>query len=204
MDSAKQSYFRSPVDSVEAAEELRSITAAAARGRQLAAAIWFPLLLWGIADIASPTATDRIANPFTGISNGSAPFWYWCSVSVVIVLSCTTFYRRRPVQPPRPIAVLSLGTTLAIVAVGVVVGVIAGTTGGPELVVGVGLLVFARMYGSRLIATVAFAHLAVGVAIIASNSDTVSDVSFIAVGAISCLCALVAVASIERSTCNPR
>ena len=204
MDSAKQSYFRSPVDGVEAAEELRSITAATARGRQLAAAVWFPLLLWGIADIASPTATDRIANAFSGISDGSAPFWYWCSVSVVIVLSCTIFYRRRPVQPPRPIAVMSFGTTLAIVAVGVLVGVIAGTAGGPELVVGVGLLVFALMYRSRLIGIVALAHLGAGVAIIASSSDTVSDISFLVVGTISCVCALVAVASIERSTCNPR
>jgi hypothetical protein len=204
MDSAKQSYFRAPDDGVAAAEELRNITATAARGRQLAAAVWFPLLLWGIADIASPTATDRITNAFSGISDGSAPFWYWCSVSLVIVLSCTIFYRRRPVHPPRPIAVVSLGTTLAIVAVAVLVGVIAGTTGGPELIVGVGLLVFARMYRSRLIGIVAVAHLAAGAAIIASSSGTVSDVSFLAVGTISCVCALVAVASIERSTCNLR
>jgi hypothetical protein len=183
---------------------MRHLTAAARKGQQLAGAVWFPLLLWGIAEIASPTAVRVIEQTWTGIGPDAAQLWYWAGVSIVIVVSCFVFYARRPVQVPRPIGLGSVGTTLVMVSVAIAIGGAGGVAGGPELVVALGLGVFALMYRSTLIAIVATAHLVAGITLAASGSDTLADAMMIAVGTVSCVCALVAVGALEKSMWNAR
>jgi hypothetical protein len=72
------------------------------------------------------------------------------------------------------------------------------------MVVALGLGAFALMYRSSLIAIVACAHLVAGIAIAVSGSDTFADAMVIAVGTVSCVCALAAVRTLERSMWNPR
>jgi len=199
MDSVEQSTFRAPAGLSEAADEMRDLTAAARKGQQLAGAVWFPLLLWGIAEIASPTAVRVIEQTWSGIGADAARLWYWAGVSIVIVVACLMFYARRPVQVPRPIGLGSLGTTLAMVSVAIAIGVAGGVAGGPVLVVALGLGAFALMYRSALIAVVACAHLIAGIALAVSGSDTLADAMLIAVGTVSCVCGLVAVRTLEKS-----
>jgi hypothetical protein len=204
MDSVEQSKFRAPAGRSEAAAEMREVTAAARKGQQLAGAVWFPLLLWGIAEIASPTVVRVIERTWSGTGSDAAALWYWASVSVVIVVTCLVFYARRPVQVPRPNGFGSVGTTLVMVPVAIAIGVVGGIAGGPEMVVALGLGAFALMYRSSLIAIVACAHLVAGIAIAVSGSDTLADAMVIAVGTVSCVCALAAVRTLERSMWSPR
>ena len=199
MDSVKQSKFRFPAGRSEAADELHDLDAAARKGEQLAGAVWFPLLLWGVAEIASPTVTRVIARSGSGISPDAAELWYWASVSLVIVTACMVFYRRRPVQVPRAVGFGSLGATLVMVPLAIAIGIAGGVAGGPEIVIALGLALFAFMYRSRLIAVVAVAHLAAGIAIASSGSELLADAMLVAVGAVSCVCALIAVRTLERS-----
>jgi hypothetical protein len=204
MDSVEQSKFRAPARRSEAADEMRDLAAAARKGQQLAGAVWFPLLLWGIAEIASPTAVRVIEQTWTGIGADAAQLWYWVGVSIVIVVTCLVFYARRTVQVPRPIGLGSLGTTVVMVSLAIAIGVAGGVAGGPELVVALGLGAFSLMYRSALIAVVASAHLVAGVTLAVSGSDTLADAMMIAVGTVSCVCALFAVGTLEKSIWNAR
>jgi hypothetical protein len=186
MNSAQQSLpaAQNPVDAVG---QLGYIKATQEASRQLAAAIWFPLLIGGIATIAAPTVIDLIGGD-------AAPGWYWGFAGPLIGISCALFYATRPIHLPTRIALASVGIAIALMVGALLLGFSVGDTqaGAPLLAVAAGLAAFAWLYRSPLVGIVAGANLIAALVLIAEDTSQVEQIAYLASGLVSCAVAIAA------------
>lgn len=177
-----------PSEASQAAEELARLDAYRRAGHRAAAAVWFPLLVGGIATLAAPGA-------YVAIGTANAPMWYWMFAGPGIGIACAVFYASRRIQLPRPSGALSVGVAVAMIAgtlgIAAVLGAVADN-GAPELVVAVGLAMFAWSYRSILVAIVAVAGLGTAAVMLATDDPQIQAAATLAMGAVACVCAVVA------------
>lgn len=177
-----------PSGHVAADQQLHELAAYRRLARRTAAAVWFPLLVGGIATLAAPGATHLIGG-------AEADSWYWAFAGPAIGLACAAFYAARPVQLPARASVASLVLAVAMVAGAFAVALALGEQldgGGPPVVVAAGLAVFAWLYRSSLVAVVAAAALGAGLVGVVAETARVEDTAAMVVGAVSCTCAIIA------------
>jgi len=186
MNSASQS-IPTPANVTEAAAQLDAIEAGRSASMRLAGAVWFPLLIGGIANIAAPSVTALIGG-------AAAPAWYWGFAGPVIGLACAGYYASRPVQLPHRVSLISVLVAIAMGVGALVLGIgLAESAGGaPVLAVAAGLGAFAVLYRSAHVGLVAASHLVGALVMFADSSDRTAAVVFLCVGAVSCAIALAA------------
>jgi len=186
MNFAQQSL---PVaqDAGDASGQLRFVEGRRAASRRLAAAVWFPLLIGGIANIAAPTVVDLIGGD-------AASGWYWGFAGPLIGISCGLFYASRPIHLPVRVAI-----TAAVIGIALMVGALflgfsfgESRAGAPLLAVAAGLGAFAVLYRSLLVGLVGGAALIAAIALIAMNTSRAERVAYLTVGIVSCGVAIAA------------
>jgi hypothetical protein len=194
MNSAQQSLpaAQNPDD---AAGQLRYVEARRAAGHQLAAAVWFPLLIGGIATIAAPTAIALIGG-------AAASGWYWGIAGPVIGISCAVFYATRPIHLPVQEAFAAVGIAIALMVGALLLGFSVGEsrTGAPLLAVTAGLGAFAWLYRSPLVGMVAAANLIAAIALIINSSGRLEQISYLATGIVSCTVAIAALLTMRSES----
>lgn len=199
MNSATQSFVV-PTDPATIAADLTLIGRQRRAGVRAAGAIWFPLLVGGIATIAAPGAIDLI-------EGDAAPAWYWGFAGPLIALACAVFYATRRVQLPTRSGAMAVAVAIAIVIGAPVAALITAEperNSAPVIVAAGGLAAFALIYRSVLVGLVALAHTVAAIVMLATESTIADDVATIGSGLTACLCGpigvllLDAVAPVER------
>jgi hypothetical protein len=186
MNSASQS-IPAPSDVTEAAAQLDAIEAGRSASVRLAGAVWFPLLIGGIANIAAPSVTALIGGP-------AAPAWYWSFAGPFIGIACAGYYASRPVQLPHRVSLISVLVAIAmgVGALALGIGLAESAGGAPVLAVAAGLGAFAVLYRSAHVGLVAASHLVGALVMFSDASDRTAHLVFLSVGALSCVVALAA------------
>jgi hypothetical protein len=179
----------------EPAATLALIARAAQAARQDCAAVWFPLLLSGMATLASPTAISLIGG-------AAAPAWYWAAVGPLIGVSCGAFYARRRVQPSlaisRSAVLVSAGIIVAALALGLLVEGPARVAL-PWIAVSGGLAVFSQLYRSPLVGLVALVNAGGAGWLLLDSSAQAQAWHALLVGVACCLTALAAMSGSDRT-----
>lgn len=179
----------------EPAATLALIARAAQAARQDSAAVWFPLLLSGMATLASPTAISLIGG-------AAAPAWYWAAVGPLIGVSCGVFYARRRVQPS-----LAISGTAVLVSAGIIVAALAlgllvespARVALPWIAVSSGLAVFSQVYRSPLVGLVALINAGGAGWLLLDSSARAQAWHALLVGVACCLTALAAMSGSDRT-----
>jgi hypothetical protein len=184
MNFAEQSL---PVahDSEDAYGQIRFVEERRAASRRLATAVWFPLLIGGIANLAAPTVVGLIGGD-------AAPAWYWGIAGPLIGISCGVFYASRPIHLPARVAISSAGIAVAIVVAALLLGFSLGESqaGAPVLAVAVGLGAFAVLYRSLLVGLVSGATLTAAIALMVVNTNRAEQIAYLSIGIVGCAAAI--------------
>ena len=184
MNFAKQS-FPTAHDRADASGQLELVEARRAASRRLASAVWFPLLVGGIATVAAPTVVGLIGGE-------AAPGWYWGVAGPLIGMSCALFYAGRPIHLPVRVAVASAGIAIALIAGASWLGFTftEAQAGAPVLAVAAGLGAFALLYRSPLVGLVAGAALIGAIVLIVVNTGRAEEIAYLSIGIVSCAAAI--------------
>lgn len=192
MNSASQSLIV-PTELRHAADALAFVNTTRLAAARSAAAVWFPLLVGGIATVAAPGAIGRIPGD-------AAPAWYWAFAGPSIGIACAIFYATRRIQLRARLGPLSVALAVAMITGALT---LAGITGGrwqdgaPVLVVAAGLAAFALLYRSTLVGIVAGAHIIAAVIVVVADSPRIEDATTIGTGLVSCACGIAGVLMLD-------
>lgn len=154
-----------------AADALGDVERVRRRVRGDLSGMWFPLVLFGAAFLASVPAIELLGGSRVGL--------YWAIVGIAGGSATGWFYRRRQIELGAvrggrayiAIAVVVLVGALGIAAVGERIGFRDLTFFGPSVVVALGYLGWARLERSAALAAVVVALLALETALIAVGTD---------------------------------
>lgn len=186
MNSASQSMLPD-ASGGDANAQLDLIGERRAASTRLAAAVWFPLLLGGVANLGCALVL-RLAGHDDVIG------LYWSIAGPCIAVACGLFYARRPIHMRRHIAPIAWVLAWVLAGTPVLVGFLWGASaeGLPLLIVAAGLAGFAVLYRSGHVAVMAFANLLAAAAIYAQPDADIAVPLFLSLGSVGCVLALLA------------